>query len=230
MTPHRPVADPATTTTSARHRSVPVRLLAVLVLDVVLLLAGGVAVLLHPGAASSEPAPLEQATPVRPQMQSMSAEIDPEAAPPRRVTVERLGIDSTLVGLGVQADGTLAVPEDFDTAGWYRAGTAPGDLGPAVLVGHVDSYEGAAVFYRLRELAPGDRVTVERVDGSVVSFEVYGQETVAKDAFPTERVYGPTEGAELRLLTCGGSFDEEAGSYEENVVVYARRVDEPVAA
>lgn len=230
MARHRPAADPAATTTSARHRSVPVRLLAVLVLDVAVLVAGGVAVLVQSSAASAEPVPSEQAIPVRPRIQSTSTAIDPEAAPPRRVTIERLGIDSALVGLAVQADGTLAVPEDFDTAGWHRAGTAPGDIGPAVLVGHVDSYEGAAVFYRLRELAPGDRVTVERVDGSVAVFEVYGQESVAKAAFPTQRVYGPTEGAELRLLTCGGSFDEEAGSYEDNLVVYARRLHEPVVA
>lgn len=216
MAPHRPEAA--------------VRSLAVLVLDVVVLVLGAVAVLLHPGPGPSTAPPLERAIPVPPDLQSVSGEIDPEAAPPRRVTIERLGIDSTLVGLKVQPDGTLAVPEDFDTAGWHRAGTAPGDIGPAVLVGHVDSYEGAAVFYRLRELEPGDRITVQRVDGSVVVFEVYGQESVPKDAFPTQRVYGPTQGAELRLLTCGGSFDEDARSYDDNLVVYARQVEAPVAA
>lgn len=159
-----------------------------------------------------------------------TGDIDPEAPPPRRVTIERLGIDSTLVGLGVQRDGTLQVPDDVAVAGWHRAGTAPGDIGPAVVVGHVDSYRGPAVFYRLRELQQGDVVTVTRVDGSQERFEVYAQETVRKDAFPTDRVYGRTEGPELRLLTCGGAFDREADSYQDNVVVYARHLDEPVAS
>jgi hypothetical protein len=159
-----------------------------------------------------------------------AAGIEPEAPPPSRVTIERLGIDSDLVNLKIQRDGTLQVPQDFAVAGWHRSGTAPGNTGPAVLVGHVDSFEGPAVFFRVRELVPGDQVTVTRADRSQVVFEVYGQETVAKDAFPTDRVYGATEGAELRLLTCGGSFDADSRSYSDNVVVYARRVAEPAAS
>jgi hypothetical protein len=159
-----------------------------------------------------------------------SADIEPEGLPPRSVTVERLGIDSRLVNLDVARDGTLEVPADFDRAGWHRSGAAPGEAGPAVLVGHVDSFEGPAVFYRLRELQAGDLVTVTRVDGSQVAFEVYGLETVPKDGFPTERVYGPTDGAELRLLTCGGAFDEASRSYTENVVAYARQVPGPAAS
>jgi len=159
-----------------------------------------------------------------------AAGIEPEAPPPSRVTIERLGIDSDLVNLKIERDGTLQVPQDFAVAGWHRSGTAPGNTGPAVLVGHVDSFEGPAVFFRVRELVPGDLVTVTRADRSQVVFEVYGLETVAKDAFPTDRVYGATEGAELRLLTCGGSFDAESRSYSENVVVYARRVAEPAAS
>ena len=157
-----------------------------------------------------------------------STVVDAEAPPPRRVTIERLGVDSTLTGLRVQRDGALQVPEDARQVGWHRAGTAPGDVGPAVLVGHVDSYEGAGVFYRLRELQPGDRVTVTRVDGSTVEFEVYGLETVPKSGFPTDRVYGPSPGPELRLLTCGGTFDEASRSYTDNVVVYARSVSTAV--
>jgi len=157
-----------------------------------------------------------------------TGEVEPEAPPPRRLIVERIGVDRELIGLDVLADGTLEVPEDPDDVGWHRTGTAPGDPGPAVLVGHVDSYEGAAVFFRLRELVPGDRVAVARVDGSVVDFEVYGLETVAKDAFPSDRVYGQTSGSELRLVTCGGSFDEASRSYTENVVVYARQLTTPV--
>lgn len=159
-----------------------------------------------------------------------ASDTEPEAPPPSRVTIERLGVDSDLVNLKIQRDGTLQVPEDFARAGWHRSGTAPGNTGPAVLVGHVDSVEGPAVFFRLPELVPGDLVTVTRADSSQVTFEVYGQETVDKDAFPTDRVYGATEGAELRLLTCGGSFDADTRSYSENVVVYARLVAPPAAS
>jgi hypothetical protein len=157
-----------------------------------------------------------------------TGEIDAEAAPPRRLTIARLGIEGDLAGLRVLADGTLEVPEDPDQIGWHQTGTAPGDIGPAVVVGHVDSYEGGAVFFRLRELQPGDRVDVQRTDGSTVGFEVYGTETVRKDAFPSDRVYGTTAGPELRLITCGGLFDEAARSYTENIVVYAREIAAPV--
>ncbi|MDQ3384987.1 MAG: class F sortase [Actinomycetota bacterium] len=204
-------------------------LAGVMLAAAVVLVLGGVALALQPGASS---APLDApavvgALPIPVERKPVTVgEIVPEVPPPRAVKIERLGIESALVGLKVQGDGTLEVPADYDQAGWHRGGTAPGDTGPAVVVGHVDSYEGPAVFYRLRELGPGDRVTIERVDGSVVMFEVYGQETVPKDAFPTERVYGPTDGPELRLLTCGGRFDEQARRYNDNVVVYAKQVVE----
>lgn len=191
---------------------------------VTVLVGAGVGLAVLPAASPAVTGTLPRAGAV------VAAGIDPEAAPPRRLQIEKLGIDTAVGGLRVQRDGTLQVPDDFDVAGWHRRGTAPGDVGPAVVVGHVDSYEGPAVFYRLRELVPGDRVTVARVDGSQVVFEVYGSETVAKDAFPTDRVYGPTAGAELRLLTCGGAFDSRTRSYTENVVVYLRLLDEPVAS
>ena len=224
---------PVTTTGSgARRDHVRTGLAGVLLLAAVVLVLVGVALAGKP-AASSVPADDRAVVGVLPALVEPKpvsvAEIVPEAPPPRRVSIDRLGIESTLVGLKVQGDGTLQVPDDYDMAGWHRAGTAPGDVGPAVVVGHVDSHEGPAVFYRLRELQPGDRVTIDRVDGSVVVFEVYGQETVPKDAFPTERVYGPTDGPELRLVTCGGRFDEEARRYTDNVVVYAKQVVEAAA-
>lgn len=166
------------------------------------------------------PVPPAEAAPAAP----APAVVDPEAAPPRRVVVPALGIDSPLVALRQQRDGTLEVPSDFDVAGWYREGTKPGDAGPAVVVGHVDSYEGPAVFFRLRELHEGDRINVPRTDGSQVEFAVYAVESVSKQAFPTERVYGDTAGPELRLVTCGGRFDPTSKHYEDNTVVYARQV------
>ena len=153
-----------------------------------------------------------------------SVALDPEAAPPARVRIPALKVDSPLVGLRKQRNGTLEVPFDYDLAGWYRDGIKPGDTGPAVLVGHVDSFEGPAVFFGLSTLKAGDRVTVDRTDGSSVVFAVYKVQRVSKDSFPTARVYGDTRGPELRLLTCGGVFDERTKSYRDNVVVYARRL------
>ena len=153
-----------------------------------------------------------------------SAVVDAEAAPPQRVKIPSIGVDSSLIGLRQQRDGALEVPQDFAQAGWYRQGTKPGDTGPAVLVGHVDSHEGPAVFFRLRELKRDDRITVVRTDGSKVSFAVYASERVAKNDFPTSRVYGDTRGPELRVLTCGGRFDPVTKHYEDNIVVYARQV------
>jgi sortase (surface protein transpeptidase) len=106
-------------------------------------------------------------------------------------------------------------------AGWYRLGPTPGEVGPAVLLGHVDGNKQKGIFFRLKELVPGDRVTVSRMDGSVVPFVVTKVNQIDKDEFPTQAVYGDTAGPELRLITCGGSFDRAAHSYRDNIIVYA---------
>jgi hypothetical protein len=142
-------------------------------------------------------------------------------AEPLRVRVPAIDVDSSLVDLGVDAGGVLVPPEDFSRAGWLADGTLPGAVGPAVIAGHVDSHEGPAVFFRLGELAAGDEILVDRADGSTARFEVREVGRYPKDAFPTEDVYGPTPRAELRLITCGGAFDRDARSYEDNVVVTA---------
>lgn len=144
-----------------------------------------------------------------------------ETAAPVRVQMPSIGVDSPLVELGVDGDGVLVPPADFAQAGWYEGGPAPGDVGPAVIAGHVDSRSGPAVFFRLDELVVGDEVLVERTDGTTVRFTVSGSERYPKDAFPTEDVYGPTPRAELRLITCGGEFDRDRRSYRDNVVVTA---------
>ncbi len=144
-----------------------------------------------------------------------------ETAAPARVRIPAIGVDSTLVELGLDRDGVLVPPADFALAGWYEAGPAPGEVGPAVIAGHVDSRSGAAVFFRLDELVTGDEVLVERIDGTTARFTVSGTERFPKDAFPTEDVYGPTPRAELRLITCGGEFDSDRRSYRDNVVVTA---------
>ena len=140
---------------------------------------------------------------------------------PTEVRVPSLDVRSTLVDLDVGPDGALQPPADPDVAGWYVRGGVPGLPGPTVIAGHVDSQSGPAVFYRLDELAAGDRVEVTRSDGQVFAYRVSTVETHPKDGFPTARVYGPTPGPELRLITCGGEFDRGSRHYRDNVIVTA---------
>jgi hypothetical protein len=145
-------------------------------------------------------------------------------APALRATAVRLptlGVDSTLVDLDVDAAGVLVPPVDPDVAGWYRRGAVPGEQGPTVIAGHVDSRAGPAVFFRLDELAPGDPVEVARSDGRAFAYRVVSVESHPKDAFPTALVYGPAPGSVLRLVTCGGEFDPRRRHYRDNVVVTA---------
>ena len=143
---------------------------------------------------------------------------------PSRVAIPAIGVDAAIARLGLNEDGTLEVPTDFGHAGWYRLGPKPGEAGAAVIVGHVDSTSGPAVFYKLGRLAPGESVRVSWAGGGSVLFRVYAVREYAKSAFPTSRVYGGTRRPELRLVTCGGPFDEQTGHYLDNVVVFARRV------
>ena len=130
-----------------------------------------------------------------------------------------------LVDLAKQPDGSLEVPVDPADPGWFSPGPAPGQFGPAVIAGHVDGNGGPGVFYRLGELRPGARVEVTREDGSVASFVVDKVERYRKDQFPTAAVYGDsTHRSELRLITCGGAFDDATGHYVDNVVAYAHLV------
>jgi hypothetical protein len=138
---------------------------------------------------------------------------------PTRVRVAAIGLDSSLEALHI-ADGALVPPKTFDRAGWYADGTAPGDVGPAVIAGHVDSKAGPAVFYKLRELTAGDTIEVMR-GGKVLRFTVTRTAWYRKSKFPTEQVYGPTPDRQLRLITCGGVFDHRLRSYRDNLVVYA---------
>jgi LPXTG-site transpeptidase (sortase) family protein len=140
--------------------------------------------------------------------------------PPDRLRIPSIGVDSGLESLELDSAGALKPPVDFIRAGWYSGGPAPGDVGPAVIAGHVDSQTGRAVFYRLRELRAGDTVEVSR-GGQWLSFRVVATETHSKKDFPTNEVYRPTPLPELRLITCGGSFDWHRRSYVDNIIVYA---------
>ena len=141
---------------------------------------------------------------------------------PVRLQVPSVGLDTRLTGIDLDAAGALVPPSDDTVAGWYRSGPAPGEMGPSVLTGHVDSVAGPAVFFRLRDVAVGDPVSVTRTDGTTVRFTVTRVARFPKDAFPTSEVYAPTPGPELRLITCGGAFDRTARSYLDDVVVYAK--------
>ena len=131
-----------------------------------------------------------------------------------------------LVRLHLDSAGALVPPGDFGLAGWYAGGPAPGQPGPAVLAGHVDSRAGPAVFYRLGELVPGEEVLVHRADGGTLRYRVAGTVRYPKARFPTGLVYAPVPDTELRLITCGGTFDRAARSYRDDVVVTA--VAEPL--
>ena len=140
---------------------------------------------------------------------------------PVSVSIPDLGIQSVLIPLGLNPDNTLEVPTDFSVAGWYTGRPVPGEIGPSIIAGHMDSKTGPAVFFRLRDARPGQKVDVVRADGTTARFDVVAIEQHSKDDFPTARVYGPTSGAELRLITCGGAFDRSTGHYTDNVIVFA---------
>lgn len=169
-------------------------------------------------AAASTPAS-SAPTPTTTQGQPSSTD---DSAAPTQVTIPSLKISSSLMRLGLNADGTVEVPpaEKGMTAGWYTGGAVPGRPGPAVLIGHNDTRFGRAVFHDLKDIRKGAEVRVRGGDGKSLRFTVTGKETVSKGAFPTERVYGATKGSTLRLVTCDGAFDAE-GHPVDNLIVYA---------
>lgn len=146
---------------------------------------------------------------------------DDVVAAPVRLRIPTIGVDTALGELGRAEDLTVEVPSDPASAGWYAEGVRPGEPGPAVLLGHVDSRHGPAVFFRLSDLRPGDPVLVDRADGSLVTFTVTRSEQYPKTAFPSDQVYVPTLSPELRLITCGGFFDRQTGFHRDNVIVFA---------
>jgi len=141
---------------------------------------------------------------------------------PVRIEIPSIAVRAPIIRLGLNPDRTLEVPTDYGDTGWWSGGARPGENGPAVIVGHVDSKTGPAVFYRLSDLRPGAEIVVVRSDGSRARFTAQGSERYPKREFPTARVYGRTDGPTLRLITCGGDFNSSTGHYEDNTIVYAR--------
>jgi hypothetical protein len=143
------------------------------------------------------------------------------ASPPTAVRIPALGVTSAVMELGLERNGAMEVPPGAYPVGWYDRSPTPGQLGPAVLAGHVDWEGEPGAFAGLDELLPGDTVEVDRADGSTAVFLVDRVEEHDKDAFPSDAVYGDLDHAGLRLITCGGAFDRETGDYVDNVIVFA---------
>ncbi len=181
-----------------------------------------------PGASDAEASETVSAEPSAAAPSATQAEPTEEAAPvalPVSVSIPAIDVTSDLLHLGLNPDGTLQVPQgaDFDTAAWYDGSSRPGQTGPAVIEGHVSSIDrGPSVFFDLTRLQVGDTVEVTREDGTVATFEVYDLQQFPKDSFPTMQVYGPTDGPELRLITCGGTIVESSGHFDDNIIVFAR--------
>jgi len=156
---------------------------------------------------------------------SQSAVPKPVAAPVS-LTIPLIGVQTNLMTLGLGRDGELQVPplSMASVAGWYTGSPRPGSIGSAIIVGHIDTTKGPAVFARLNTLTRGDKIYVKRADGTLVEFRVTSVQSYLKDHFPTEEVYGPVPDAELRLITCGGAWDAAAHHYLSNIVVYATEV------
>jgi hypothetical protein len=195
--------------------------LAALALGLALLAAGGVGLVLTRGGPVAGP-PLARVP--APDGRAASIPWPGAAGPvaaPVRLTIPAIGVRTRLTRLGLTKAGTLEVPASYQLAGWYDRSPRPGATGSAIIAGHIDSYRGPGVFFRLASLHRGDRAYVRRADGSLVVFRVTAVRLYHKDRFPTATVYGPAAGPQLRLITCGGTFSPALRAYESNVVVYA---------
>ncbi|XMA36120.1 class F sortase [Streptomyces albogriseolus] len=166
------------------------------------------------GPAESGPAPSESPAKQLPR------------ARPTRLQIPSIGVDAPFTALAINSKGQLEAPpaQNTNLVGWYAKGVSPGELGTAIVAGHVDTATSAAVFARLGELEKGDRFRVQRADGTTATFVVDETESFAKDDFPDERVYADTPDAQVRLITCAGDYDRTAKDYTENLVVFAHLV------
>jgi sortase (surface protein transpeptidase) len=193
-----------------------------------LFLAAALAAALAIAGCGSEPPPrlakvtVEAATPTPgPALAAAKAHASERPGIPVRIEIPAIGVRAPVIKLGLDKDGSLEVPRRWGDTGWWSGGSRPGEAGPAVIAGHVDSKSGPAVFYRLGQLRRGDRIRVLRRDGTAATFVVRRLERHPKDSFPTAEVYGPTRGPALRLITCGGAFNSSSGHYIDNTIVFA---------
>ncbi|MGA5821248.1 class F sortase [Kitasatospora sp. NPDC094028] len=170
------------------------------------------------GAAPAKPSPASPAAPAA----AAGAPVLKRARP-TRLRIPQIAVDAPFTELALGPTGQLDAPppDDKNLVGWYRDGVTPGERGSAVVAGHIDTSKGPAVFLLLSLLLPGNKVEVSRADGTVAVFSVDSVETFAKNAFPDQKVYGKTPDAQLRLITCGGTYDKKKRDYLDNVVVFA---------
>ncbi len=177
------------------------------------------ATIVRPSTTASDTDGIVPAGPYR-SLQIASSE---RAPPPARLIIESIGVDASVTALGlVETTGLMEVPEDIREVGWYKHGSAPGEVGSAVLAAHVDGYgQGRGAFFDLGELEPGDEIRVVDATGVVQQFVVGARATYDKDALPLEVVFSRSGNAVLTLITCGGGFNHTDRSYDSNVVVYA---------
>ena len=174
-----------------------------------------------PARPAAAPAPSRVPAPAGPRVAAWWKPAVRRVPVPVFLTIPAIGVRTRLVRLGLTASGALQVPRSTAVAGWYDGSPRPGAIGPAVLVGHVDSYVGPGVFFRLRLLRRGDRIYVRQADGRLAVFRVDAVRRYPKDRFPASQVYGAVPTPQLRLITCGGAFSLAHGSYLSNVVVFA---------
>lgn len=167
---------------------------------------------LEPLKTFSSSTPVKTATGIKPLPRSR----------PTHITVPSVGINASVTPVGRDSEGSIQMPPLFDwTTGWYKYSPTPGQIGPAIIVGHVDTYKGISVFWRLRYIKKGDIINVSRADGHTARFKVTALKQFSQANFPTKEVYGNIQYPGLRLITCGGAFDKQTASYTQNTVVYA---------
>jgi sortase (surface protein transpeptidase) len=195
---------------------------------VVVLAVGGIGIGTHLAVARPTPPTAAQLKPGDAgKFQNPVTDATPAATPTARLTAVRVQIpsikvDTKLIGLDLKpGTNQLKAPLDFNVAGWYEYGTVPGDIGPAVIDGHVDSPTAPGVFLHLSQLKAGDQILVTLSNHTVKTFVVTHLEAAPKTNFPTQAVYGPTPTPQLRVITCDGIFDHATGHYLDNLVVFA---------
>jgi LPXTG-site transpeptidase (sortase) family protein len=176
----------------------------------------------HTGRPAYKPAAVASLVPVPAGKIAAAPPAQAQAVPnPTGLVIPSIGIRTRLIRLGLTSAGTLQVPSSTTVAGWYTGSPPPGATGSAVIAGHIDSYRGPGIFYRLHELKPGSLVYVQRGHGTLAVFKVTAVRMYLKSKFPTADIYGPVPDAQLRLITCGGTFDYATGHYLSNVIAFA---------
>lgn len=169
-----------------------------------------------------EALPLDEGLTIETPRQQTWPVAEPLKWAPTRLNIPAIGVETGIVGVGITSDGAMEAPSAYDQVGWLRTGALPGEVGRAVLAGHVDSRTGPAIFYRLRDLQPGDIVEVTMGStGELLRFEVRETAQYPETDAPLDRIFGPSDRQELVLITCAGSFDRNRGAYDQRLVVYA---------